>query len=57
MKFKSFVGKQVFIGGAIVTFKAGEYETTDKDAIAALLKVKGVEQVEVKPKVKAVKAD
>ena len=48
MKFKSFVGKQVFAGGAIVTFKDCEYETTDKEVIAALSKAKDVVKVTTK---------
>lgn len=42
MKFKSQKGKQVVTAKGIITFRNGEYETTDKDEIELLKKAKNV---------------
>ena len=54
-KFKLSSDKQLFVAGGIVSLKAGEVETDDKQLIAALSKAKGVEEVKAKspPKQKA----
>lgn len=41
MIFRVAADKMVIIDGKIVTIKAGEFETTDKDLIVTLGKVKG----------------
>lgn len=45
MKFKSFVGKQLFVGSKVLTFKGELYETSDKEEIEALEKANDVEKV------------
>lgn len=45
MKFKSFIGKQVMVGGKILTFTAEEYETECKDEIKSLQGAKGISEV------------
>jgi hypothetical protein len=44
----------VMVGGSIITFKAGEFETTDDETCKALEGATGVEQVkQVKKKKKS----
>jgi len=45
MVFSVAADKMVIVDGKIVTFKAGEFETTDKDLIGKLEKIKGFSEV------------
>lgn len=47
-KFNLSTDKAFFIGGVFKSFKAGEYETTDKGELEALKSAKGVEEVKAK---------
>ena len=53
MKFKSYVGKALFVGSKILTFKDEVYETADKDEIAALEKAKDVTKLQAAKKSEA----
>lgn len=46
--FKLHQDKQLFVGGNIVSLKAGDVETEDEKLIAALSKAQGVEALEEK---------
>lgn len=45
MEYSVAADKMVIIDGKIMTFKAGKFETTDKDLIKALETVNGITEV------------
>lgn len=48
MKFKSYVGKMVSVGGRFLTFSNETYETDDQAEIAALKNAQDVSEVKAK---------
>lgn len=49
-KFKLAVDKQFFVDGVLVSLKAGEHETTDKELIEKLKNAKNVTEVKAAAK-------